>query len=230
LFATTYFLNLYLIEIRFLSPVVSGTVFVSFAVTVTVVSGLAGLYITEFGSYRWSIWFGWLINTASLGSLMLLSPTTFLPGIVFACALAGIGHGFLLTGHQVASQAPCAPDDLPFASAIFGTMRSFGFFLGIAVGGALFQLLLAHQVDHFDVSRTTAADVTALTLSLRSFPSGPEKDLLLGACDWTFRYIWAVLTGVSGLGMLSSFFVAEVSLDRDTKVVSSQWSSSSTLV
>lgn len=213
LFAETYFLNLYLLTVKLYSPVISGTVFLAFALTVGPVSAIIGSLITKFGSYKWAIFCGWLINTFGLGALMVLDQDTFVPGMIFTFLVAGTGQGILFMAHQVATQASCRTKDVAYATAMFSFMRSFGFCLGIALGGTIFQNFLRHRLAHLGLPLAIAADAEAFAAIIRAMTVGVQKDTIVGAYAWAFRHLFASMTGISGLGFLLSFLIGEHTLD-----------------
>ncbi|KAK5117768.1 hypothetical protein LTR85_008743 [Meristemomyces frigidus] len=213
LFAQTYFLNLYLLTVKLYSPVLSGAVFLAFAFTVVPVSAIIGALITRFGCYKWAIFCGWLINTFGLGALMILDRETFVPGMIFTFLVAGTGQGILFMAHQVATQASCRTRDVAYATAMFSFMRSLGFCLGIALGGTIFQNFLRHRLSHLGLPLEIAADAEAYASIIRAMTASAQKDTIVEAYAWAFRYLFATMSGISGLGFLLSFIIGEHTLD-----------------
>ncbi|KAK5136939.1 hypothetical protein LTR08_001446 [Meristemomyces frigidus] len=213
LFAETYFLNLYLLTVKLYSPVLSGAVFLSFAFTVVPVSGMIGSLITKFGSYKWAIFCGWLFNTFGLGALMVLGADTYLPGLIFTFLVAGVGQGILFMAHQVATQASCQAKDVAYATAMFSFMRSLGFCLGIALGGTIFQNFLRRELEELGLPVAIAVDAEAFASMIRAMADGVERDTIVEAYAWAFRYLFATMAGISGLGFGVSFLIGEHTLD-----------------
>jgi hypothetical protein len=177
------------------------------------VSGITGALITKMGGYKWSIISGWLINTFGLGALMVLGPQSYTPGIIFLFMLAGIGQGMLFMAHQVATQASCPVKDVAYASAMFSFCRSFGFCLGIALGGTAFQNFFRHQLQHNDLPIAVASNVEGFATALRGMAAGTTKTLFVDAYSSAFRNLFATMTGISGLGLILSLLIAEHNLN-----------------
>lgn len=213
LFTELYFLTLFLLTTKLYSPLVSATVILAFAFAVVPVSGITGTLITKIGGYRWAIFCGWLINTFGIGALMILGPDSYVPGLCFVFIVAGIGQGMLFMAHQVASQASCKVKDVAYAAAMFSFARSFGFCLGIALGGTIFQNLLRSQLSLHDLPTAIAADAEGFASVLRSMAAGIAKQTIVEAYGHAFRHLFATMTGISGLGLVLSFAIGEHSLD-----------------
>ncbi|KAF2773029.1 MFS general substrate transporter, partial [Teratosphaeria nubilosa] len=213
LFAATYFLPLYLLTVPLHPPLIAGTIFLSYSFAVVPVSGITGHLITTFGSYKWAIFTGWLVNTLGLGAFMTLDQNTYLPGLVFVAAVAGSGQGLLFMAHQVAAQAGCKARDVGYASAMFSFARSFGFCLGIAIGGTIFQNFLRQRLSALNLPAVLAKDSEAFAAVLRAMPASTERAAIVSAYAWAFRYLWAAMCGISGVGFVLSFGIREHTLD-----------------
>ena len=213
LFAETYFLTLYLLTVKLYTPIVSGAVGLAFACTIVPVSGIIGSLVSKMGSDKWALMCGSLINTLGIGALTVLSSDTFVPGMVFTFLVAGVGQGILVMAHQVAAQASCHSRDVAHASAMFSFFRSFGLCLGIALGGTIFQKFLRHRLTHLGLPVSIAIHAEAYASIIRAMTNGIEKETIVGAYSYAFRYLFATMAGISGLGFLLGFLIGERTLD-----------------
>ena len=174
---------------------------------------MIGSLITKFGSYKWAIFCGWLFNTFGLGALMVLGQETYVGGMIFTFLVAGVGQGILFMAHQVATQASCQARDVSYATAMFSFSRSLGFCLGIALGGTIFQNFLQNELEKVGLPVAIAADAEAYASTLQLMADGVEKDMIVEAYAWAFRYLFATMAGISGLGFAVSFMIGELTLD-----------------
>ncbi|KAK4553928.1 hypothetical protein LTR86_009103 [Recurvomyces mirabilis] len=217
LFSEMYFLVLFLETAKLYSPLKSAIIFLSFAASVVPVSGITGALITKLGGYRWALVTGWIINTFGLGALMILGPESFMPGLVFLFILAGIGQGMLFMAHQVATQASSPVKDVAYASAMFSFCRSFGFCLGVALGGTAFQNFLRHHLAHNGLSAESAAAIASnaegYATLLRSMAPGPARLVIVDGYTYGFRYLFATMAGISALGLVLCMFIEDHDLD-----------------
>ena len=115
--------------------------------------------------------------------------------------------------HQVATQASCQVKDVSYATAMFSFMRSLGFCLGIALGGTIFQNFLRGELEQLGLPVAIASDAEAYASTLRAMTDGVEKDAIIEAYAWAFRYLFATMAGISGLGFALSFLIGEHTLD-----------------
>jgi hypothetical protein len=110
-----YYLGLFLLACKRYSPVLAATASLALNLTIVPISGVTGILITRFGNYRRFITAGWILQTLSLGLLVLLKvdtpPTTW----VWIFLVAGSSQGILLITHGIAVQA--ASDDRDAAHA-----------------------------------------------------------------------------------------------------------------
>ncbi|TKA63267.1 hypothetical protein B0A55_10209 [Friedmanniomyces simplex] len=213
LFAEIYFISLFFLTVELYTPVASFALFLAIATAVVPVSGVTGALITSIGSYKWAVFSGWIINTFGLGALMILGPGSYVPGVIFLLIVGGIGAGMLFMAHQVAVQASCPPEDVAYASAIFSFCRSFGFCLGVALGGTAFQNFLRQELFDRGLPIAIAADAEGYASILKHMAAGATTTEIINAYSFAFRYLWATMMGISALGFALSFMVGEHTLD-----------------
>lgn len=146
---------------------------------------------------------------------MVLTSDTYVPGMIFTFLVAGVGQGILFMAHQVATQASCHSRDVAYATAMFSFMQSFGFCLGIALGGTIFQNFLRHCLIHLGLPTTIATNAEAYAAIIRAMTNGVKKDVIVEAYAYAFRNLFATMTGISGLGFLLSFLICEHTLDGE---------------
>lgn len=175
--------------------------------------------IARVGSFRWAIWIGWIITTLSLGLLVLLDVDTPKAVWVVLFVVAGLGQGVLFIAHSVASQAACRARDAAHASAMYSFMRSLGLCLGVALGGTIWTNLLLGRVVRVHLPVRVAVEFAGNTEdAVRLTKELPDavKSRVMEAVAWSFQMLFAVLCGVSGLGLVvACCFIRAHSLDQE---------------
>ncbi|KYG42715.1 hypothetical protein M433DRAFT_113479 [Acidomyces richmondensis BFW] len=207
LFATSYFLILYLLTVKLYTPLLSGVVFLAYGLAVVPVSAFTGHMITSIGSYRWAIIWGWVIHSAGVGGLMTLTASTYVPGMLFLLVIAGTGQGLLFISHQAACQALCLPCDSAYASSMFSFVRSLGFCFGITIGGTAFQNFLSQALQNVGVSSNSGKAFETFYLALHAMPEGLKKEQLIIIFTTAFRHLWAVVCATSCVGLVLGLFL-----------------------
>jgi len=178
-------------------------------------SGVVGTVISKSGHYLWAIRLGWLTTTLGTGLLVLLhtnsSPGAYVP--IFA--VCGIGTGLLMISLSAASQATSHARDAAYASSMYAFMRSLGLCFGVSIGGTAFQNFLARRLAEQSLPTDIARNAEAFAVVLRAMPASEEKTAILEAYAWAFRMLFAVLTGISGVGVVIALAVGQYSLDKE---------------
>ncbi|RMY51217.1 hypothetical protein D0865_06469 [Hortaea werneckii] len=218
LFGNTYFLNLYFLAIRRYSPIESGLVFLAYASATLPIAAVTGYLITRLGSYKWAILFGWIINTFGTGSFMVLDSETPLEGMIFILFVGGLGQGILFSAHQTATQASCAARSATHAITLFSFLRSFGFCLGVSLGGTIFRNMLRHELILENLPLSIAAHAEDYALFFRASASASEQQAVMITYRRALHHFFATMVGVSGLGLLLSICMKECSLDVDFEI------------
>ena len=215
LFGNTYFLNLYFLAIKRYSSVESGLVFLAYASATLPIAAVTGYLITRLGSYKWAVLFGWIINTFGTGSFMVLDSKTSLEGMIFILFVGGLGQGVLFSAHQTATQASCAARSATHAITLFSFLRSFGFCLGVSLGGTIFRNMLRRELILENMPLSIAAHAEEYALSFRASASAAEQQAVMIIYRRALHHFFATMVGVSGLGLLLSICMKECSLDVD---------------
>lgn len=96
-------------------------------------AAITAFSITRCGQYKWAIWLGWIVTTFACGLFVLFDNETSGVAFAFILALFGIGNGMVLTGVNTGVQAMAVHNDPAMAASMYGSMRSLGMPLGVAV-------------------------------------------------------------------------------------------------
>ncbi|KAK6216567.1 hypothetical protein QIS74_06681 [Colletotrichum tabaci] len=191
---------------------------------VSVVAAVAGVTIVGRANvgYRWSIRISWALTAAGMGLLVLLdteSSTSLVHGLP---VIWGAGIGLLLRLLALPLHASVVRvDDIGLAIGILLTFRLLDGLVGLSICSTVFSSYFSQaieaigdlppSVEHLRDPEAAVAFIPHLrTLEL------PDDTLLpiVQAYLTSIRAIVYTMTGFSGLGLLSSFFINDLTLQR----------------
>lgn len=152
--ALFYFLSLFMAGPLGYGPLLTGLAFLPLTVAITLGSGIAGNVIGRTGTRPLLVVSTALIALA-LASLIRISPhSTYLPTLLPAFLLAGLGVGLAFVGLTTAAVGSAPAADSGIAAAVFTTAQQVGGVCGLAV---LTSVTAAHTRDR----TPSGADATA---------------------------------------------------------------------
>lgn len=214
----TYYLHVYLMACKLYTPIIAGTAFLAFAVTVLPISGITGPLITHLGRYARVIQFGWLLSVLGSGLLIMIDVDTHPAAWVVIFMCAGAGQGVLLIGHSVAIQASCREDDAAHAISMYSFLRSLGLCMGVIIGGTIFQNFLQLRLQRDGLPVGVAANFEGFLPTLQSMPEeAPMKIELQQAYAWALKSLFSTSTGIGFVGLLLSLKIDDYTLtDRSS--------------
>lgn len=218
LWCILYYLPLYYETVKGETPMLSGVSLFPETFTVAPAAMVTGILITKTGRYRWAIWGGWFLTTFGSGLLCLLKADTPTVAWVFLNLISGLGLGILFPSMAFSIQAATTNKDLAFAVALFSFFRAFGQAIGVAIGGTIFQnemkkKLLTHPLLAPKAGEYSA-DASSLVQIVKTMAAGEEKTQLIQSYSDALQIVWAVMTGLAFLGLLSSLLIKGLDLDR----------------
>jgi len=215
LFCALYYIPFYFTAVKFESPTKSGLDI--FPVTCLMLPGsiIISLITTRTGRYRWAIWSGWVVTAIGCGLLVLFDEDTSTPVWVVILAIFGIGHGMLLTSVNVGIQAVSRVEDSGRAAAMYAFMRTMGMSIGVAVGGTVFQNVMASKLDELglpvDIAHNSEAFVK--TMSLLD-PQDPKRIASIQAYLAGFHGVYWIITGAAVGSFFISLIIRRHSMDK----------------
>ncbi|OBT61057.1 hypothetical protein VE03_09146 [Pseudogymnoascus sp. 23342-1-I1] len=218
LWCCLYYLPLYFEAVKGYSPVIAGVAMFPDSFSVVPSAILVGILITYTGYYRWAIWLGWVLTTFGMG-LCLLESNTSIPAWIFLMVVSGLGLGILFPSLIFAIQASAKPRDVAMAVAMTSFFRSFGQTIGVAIGGSIFQNRMRANLLEYPVlapyAEKYSKDAAALIETIRSMPSGRDKDDLKDAYTDSLRIVWAVCCALAEATMFLSVMTKEYDLSPE---------------
>ncbi|KAJ6141227.1 Efflux pump [Penicillium chermesinum] len=219
LWCLLYYLPLYYECVKGYNAIVAGVGVFPETFTVAPASIVVGVLVTKYGRYRWAIWSGWILSTLGLGLLYLLGVGTSIPAWVFMNLVTGLGLGMLYSSLGYAIQTAAEEKDVAYAASMYTFSRSFGQSIGVAIGGAIFQAQFAIKLKAYPLLASDAdqlsKDASSLVETVKAMdPRSLEKTMIIEAYADSLKVVWATMAGLAFLGLLTSVFTEELTVDR----------------
>lgn len=222
LFSILYYLPIYfegVIQHRPLRAVVDS---LPLAFTVTSMSIVCALLIELSRRYVWTVWVGWLLSTIGLATMVLLAhdtPSAEYNGLQIA---TGLGMGILYPALTIPLQAASTADDAGVATGILVFFRALGSVIGVSLCAAIFSNRFQNQLPGLnlppalgfqDASKAIDFIPRIQTLNI----TAEAKISLLEIYADSLKYIWVALASLSGIGLFSTLFIKELTLEKDDR-------------
>ncbi|KAH0565769.1 hypothetical protein GP486_000839 [Trichoglossum hirsutum] len=208
-----YYLPLYFQAVLGKEPLLSGVLLLPYALTLSIGSGVVGVFIRKTGRYLEPIRLGMAVLTLGIGLLIDLPPSPGWARIILYQIVAGIGAGPNFQAPLIALQSMISPRDIATATATFGFTRMLGAGIAVVIGGVVFQNGMQSQVVSLRVSlgSETAALLSGSTAGanvriVNSLP-GVKKAVAREAFRLALRKMWILFVCVSAFGLVASLFV-----------------------
>jgi len=209
----TYYLVIYLMACKLYSPILAGTAFLPFAVTVLPVSAITGPLITRRKRYMWAIHLGWLLSVLGSGLLVIIDVDTHPAAWVLIFMCAGAGQGLLLIGQPAAIQASCRREDAAHAISMYSFLRSLGLCMGVIIGGTIFQNFLRLRLQRDGLPLGVAADFEGFLPTLQNLSEEVPMQLeIQQAYAWALKLLFGTSTGIGFVGFLLSWKIDDYTL------------------
>jgi len=118
-------------------------------------------------------------------------------------------------GNATLVQASTPNDDAPHAVGMYSFLRSFGFCLGVVVGGVILQNFIKQRIVDAALLIESGAGIEALITEVRTMGETDARVQSQDAVAWALQRLWIVLASLSGFtGLLSTIGMRHESLDR----------------
>jgi MFS family permease len=159
------------------------------------------------------------MTTLGAGLLLLLDIHSTPEIWVTVFMIFGMGNGTLLSGMSFNIRAIANPGDARQAAGMFTMFGSLGMAVGVAIGGNVFQNLMAHHLREVALPEAIARDAEAYIQILRGM-SGIEpdrRDILEAYLDG-FHGVFLVLLISSAIGLVVAPFLKGYGMDHASGV------------
>jgi hypothetical protein len=147
------------------------------------------------------------------GLLLLLDASTSPYAWVTVFLVFGLGNGCLLSAVNFSIQASAGVDRAGQAAGMYTFFRSLGMAVGVAVGGNVFQNLMARRLQHFGLSKLIARNAEAYIRILQSMDvTDPTAQAIVQAYVHGFHGVFLVLIAVGATGLIIGFTIKSYSM------------------
>jgi hypothetical protein len=172
--------------------------------------------------YRWSIRISWAITAVGTGLLILLSADSTASVAYGLPVIWGAGIGLLLRLLFLPLQASVVRvDDTGLAIGILLTFRLLGGLVGLSICSTIFSSYLSRSLDSIGSMPASLEHLRDPEAAVAFIPQLRALDLpeatlqpIIHAYLTSIRAIMYAMTGVAGLGFLSSFFISDLTLKK----------------
>lgn len=187
-----------------------------------VVAAVSMMMVPLFGGYVWLLRISWVITTLGTGLLVLFDDGSSSAMRYGLPILWGQGVSLLRLTLLPVQASVKHVDDEALASGNFLTIRMFGALVGLAISASIFNTVFSKALSETTVQLTgalspleNASNSLNFIDQLRSLDISPgELNSVLQVYLKAFRAIFYAMTGLSGLGLLTSVFLDEIDLKR----------------
>ncbi|OTA98222.1 hypothetical protein M426DRAFT_17621 [Hypoxylon sp. CI-4A] len=173
--------------------------------------------------YKYRIWVSWALVLLGTGLLILLKPESSSSSMRYGIPILwGAGIGALLRLLHLPMQASVpSVDDTGHAIALLLTFRCLGGLVGLAIGSTVFSSSFASAIASAGELPDSLAALRDAHNAIEFIPTLPALGLpadviapVLDAYLTSMRAVFCVMIGFSGLGLISSLFTEELTLQK----------------
>ncbi|KAK7735976.1 hypothetical protein SLS63_003494 [Diaporthe eres] len=218
IYGQLYYIPFYFQSVKGYGGVITGVAILPVMITLVPSSIATGAVVTKTGRYRWPIWLGWVLVTASSGLTMIFDRATPIAAWVFILIALGFGHGAVLNAQNFAAQAMCMSGREGHAAAMYAFLRQFGMTLGVGIGGTIFQNIMSIKLRSHGLSTDIALHSEEFLVELAKLPAHSGlKDQVLDAYVYGLSGLYLFFTCVSAIAFLLSFLIREFEMHEEVQ-------------
>ncbi|KAF4996929.1 hypothetical protein FDECE_12252 [Fusarium decemcellulare] len=220
--SAAYFLPLYFQVVLGATPTLSGIYVLPYAITFSIVAGLAGGFINHAGRFFEPILVGVCIMIAGMGHFIDLGATTSWGKIIPFQIVAGIGVGPNFQAPLIALQSLTSSRDMATATATYTFVKTLGTAISVVLGGVIFQNRMDANVPMLAelgeplASRFGGSTAMTSTGIIELLPPD-QKRLVREVFSRSLSSMWIFYTALGGLAIIGSFLVDRKSIEDTQK-------------
>lgn len=178
------------------------------------------MLVPWFGGYTWLLRLSWIFLTLGTGLLILFEVNGSNSMCLGLPVIWGVGIAMLRLNILPIQASVKNVDDTGLAIANFMTIRMVGGLVGLTISSAIFNTVFTTERNSSGASLkgplvplNDTANAVSFIETLRLL-GGTVSDLdqILGVYLECFRTIFYTMTGLGGLGLITSFFIDEIDL------------------
>lgn len=222
-----YFLPVYFQAVLGKSPLMSGVLVLPFALTLSLVAAVAGIYMKITGSYIGLLRIGFAISLIGCGLLYNLPSSETWSKIVIYQIILGIGSGANFQPPLIALQSNVPAQDNAAVTATFSLVRNMASAIAVVISSAAFANKMTAQQGEIAAKLGNEALAAAFSgthaeanvFLIGSLDAG-QQAVVRGAYRRAIRDIWIESMCITACGLLASFLVKNKKLEEEhTEVV-----------
>ncbi|KAK3330007.1 major facilitator superfamily domain-containing protein [Apodospora peruviana] len=217
----SYYLPLYFQAVLGASPLLSGVYALPYALSLSVVSALTGIFIKKTGKYLPCIIFGMATMTLGFGLFIDLESTLNLPKLILYQIVAGIGVGPNFQAPLIALQTMVHQRDIGSATATFAFVRQLWTAISLVIGGVVFQNGMEKQYPTLvaelgvETANLLSGHNAASNVGVVATLPGKEGDIARAAYLKSLKTMYIMYVAFAGLGLIISLFVGSRKLSKE---------------
>lgn len=223
--AGTYYLPLYFQAVLGATPLLSGIYLIPFALSLSLVSGVTGVYIKKTGKYLPPIWFGMAVLTLGMGLFIDLGSGRNWAKIIIIQIVAGIGVGPNFQSPLLAIQSNIAPQDVATATSTFGFVRNLSTSIAVVLGSVVFQNEMNKRSAELIAglgpelaSRLSGGSAGANVDIVRGLPAA-QRTIARQAFYDSLQTMWILYVCFAAFGLFISLFIGNHVLKKEHQVL-----------
>lgn len=220
LYMALYYTSFYFSATHFFSPIRTGLSVLPATTLMLPGSAIVSALIARTGRFRWAVWAGFTISTASTGLFTLWDEKTRTPIWAVCECFFGLGMGMILSSVNFSTQAAVEPEDAGQAAAVYAFMRSVGMTVGVAAGGTVFQNVMKGKLSELGVegagelARHAEGYIEVLKGMATTGAEGRMRADIMEGYVCGFRGVWITMTALCAAGFVVSLFIGRGNLDK----------------
>ncbi|KAF3891680.1 MFS general substrate transporter [Trichophyton interdigitale] len=205
------------------TPILSAVSLLPTVVTSVLLAATSMMMVPFFGGYVWLLRLSWIILALGTGLLALLHVESTSSMRLGVPILWGAGVALLRLNLLPMQASVKKVDDTGLAIGLFLTIRMFGGLIGLTMASTIFNTVFSTTISSSAAQLTgpllplrDASNAVAFIEKLRSLDVSPETLLpVLKVYLKCFQTIFYTMTGLSGLGFVTSIFIDEIALSGE---------------
>ena len=223
-FAVGYFLPVYFQEALGATPVESATWFLPYALVLSVLAIVTGIFISKTGWYAQLITFGFGMATLAVGLFVSFPTYRSWPCIIIYQLLVALGLGPSYEATLVAVQSAWPAADLAAVTGAFGLTWNLSAAVSLVLGGVILMNRMAVRVPALleaGIDSSVAERLTkGSTLSLGGGQelSSSQQQVLGKVVTKSLSEMWIFYAAILLVGFVCSFWIGRAALSSKKEV------------
>ncbi|KAI9047867.1 hypothetical protein LZ554_008575 [Drepanopeziza brunnea f. sp. 'monogermtubi'] len=219
--AGTYYAPLYFQAVLGATPLLSGVYLLPFAMSLSITSALAGVFIKKTGKYIPMIWSGMFVLVLGFGLFIDFPRHPGWAKIILYQIVAGIGVGPNFQSPLLALQAMIAPRDIATATATFGFTRNLATSISVVIGGVVFQNEMQKRYPALlaalgpEMAASLSGGSAGASVGLVAQLPNAQREIARDAFYESLRSMWIMYVAFAALGLVCSAFVGSYVLSKE---------------